>query len=105
MYKTLVVTDGGTDLPDPDLKAIPFDQYLADYPKLGEPKTRIINLCDTGLYLSRGYYCSLLAESRKHQVLPSVNTINDLRQLEHAEEIEQLWDQLSRLAPKDGSRP
>ncbi len=39
----------------------------------------IINLCDTSRYLSEGYYCSLLAEARKHQVLPSVSTINDLK--------------------------
>ena len=78
MYKTLVVTDQ-TEMPPLDLNVITFDQYLSDYPKLGEPRTRIINLCDTEQYLSRGYYCSLLAESRKHRVLPSVNTINDLR--------------------------
>ena len=29
--------------------------------------------------MSKGYYCSLLAEARKHQVLPSVKTINALR--------------------------
>jgi len=78
MYKTIVVTDQ-TETPPLDLNVITFDQYLSDYPKLGEPRTRIINLCDTEQYLSRGYYCSLLAESRKHRVLPSVNTINDLR--------------------------
>lgn len=78
MYKTLVVTDQ-TETPPLDLNVITFEQYLSDYPKLGEPRTRIINLCDTEHYLSRGYYCSLLAESRKHRVLPSVNTINDLR--------------------------
>lgn len=100
MYTTLVVTDSGTELPGVDLKAIPFDQYLADYPKLGEPKTRIINLCNTERYLSRGYYCSLLAESRKHQALPSVNTINDLRQLVDAEDLRQLWSSLVPLAPK-----
>lgn len=101
MYTTLVVTDAETELSGLDLKAIPFEQYLADYPKLGEPKTRIINLCDTERYLSRGYYCSLLAESRKHQALPSVNTINDLRQLEDAEELRQLWSVLAPLARHD----
>jgi glutathione synthase/RimK-type ligase-like ATP-grasp enzyme len=78
MYKTLVVTDP-SELPPEDLNVITFDQYLSDYPKLGESRTRVINLCDTEHYLSRGYYCSLLAESRQHRVLPSVNTINDLR--------------------------
>jgi len=58
---------------------ISFNDYLRDYPKLGEQKTRIINLCDTERYLSQGYYCSLLAEARGHSVFPSVKTINALR--------------------------
>lgn len=78
MYNTIIVTDQ-SETPPLNLAVITFDQYLSDYPKLGEPKTRIINLCDTEHYLSRGYYCSLLAESRQHRVLPSVSTINDLR--------------------------
>lgn len=78
-----------------DLNVITFEQYLSDYPKLGEPRTRIINLCDTEHYLSRGYYCSLLAESRQHRVLPSVNTINDLRFQDATEE-----DRLQTLLPK-----
>ncbi|MDF3128211.1 RimK family protein [Kiritimatiellaeota bacterium B1221] len=78
MHKTLVVTDQ-VQTPELDLNVISFDQYLSEYPKLNEPKIRIINLCDTTQYLSRGYYCSLLAESRQHKVLPSVSTINDLR--------------------------
>lgn len=78
MYKTLIVADDTAELP-PLSNLIHFGDYLSDYPKLGEPRTRVINLCDTERYLSRGYYCSLLAESRQHQVLPSVSTINDLR--------------------------
>lgn len=89
MYKTIVVTDQH-DCPLEGLKVISFDQYVADYPKLGEPRTRIINLCDTEFYLSRGYYCSLLAESRQHKVLPSVNTINDLRMLDLDSEMPEL---------------
>ncbi|MGJ8654199.1 MAG: RimK family protein [Opitutaceae bacterium] len=89
MYKTLIVTDQ-LELPELQLEVITFDQYLADYPKIAEPRTRIINLCNTQQYLSRGYYCSLLAESRQHRVLPSVNTINDLRTLENDEEEPQL---------------
>jgi glutathione synthase/RimK-type ligase-like ATP-grasp enzyme len=89
MYKTLIVTDQ-LELPELQLEVITFDQYLADYPKIAEPRTRIINLCDTLQYLSRGYYCSLLAESRQHRVLPSVNTINDLRTLENDDEEAQL---------------
>ena len=62
-----------------DDRAISFAQYLEDHPKKGEKKLSLINLCDSGKYLSRGYYCSLLAEARGHRVMPSVNTINDLR--------------------------
>jgi glutathione synthase/RimK-type ligase-like ATP-grasp enzyme len=38
----------------------------------------VINLCQSARYLSRGYYCSLLAEARGHHVVPSVMTLNDL---------------------------
>lgn len=57
---------------------ISFDTYLKEHPIKGQKKTRVINLCNTDRYLSKGYYCSLLAEARGHKVLPSVNTLNDL---------------------------
>jgi len=79
MHKTLIVSDELSDLENPDIQAISFESYLQDYPKKGEPKTRVINLCDVSAYLSQGYYCSLLAEARQHQVLPSVKVINSLR--------------------------
>lgn len=79
MFKTLVVADNDLLLAMPSINAITFDSYLRDYPKLNERKTRIINLCDTEHYLSRGYYCSLLAEAREHKVMPSIRTINEMR--------------------------
>jgi len=82
MYKTIVVVDTEALIMEAEtFSVISFETYLSDYPKANEPKTRIINLCDTEHYLSRGYYCSLLAEARQHKVLPSVSTINDLRDL------------------------
>ena len=82
MYKTLIVVDNDNlTLGENPAEVISFDTYLAEYPKHNELKTRIINLCDTQHYLSKGYYCSLLAEARNHNVLPSVKTINDLRHL------------------------
>lgn len=62
----------------PTGSVLSFDEYLAQFPVRGEKQTRIINLCRTDRYLSRGYYCSLLAEARGHKVLPSVNTLLDL---------------------------
>lgn len=80
MFKTLIVVDNNEQsLAQSFENVITFNTYLRDYPKHNEAKTRIINLCDSSQYLSKGYYCSLLAEARKHQVLPSVKTINALR--------------------------
>lgn len=82
MNQTIVVVDNESLLFESTLlKTITFEQYLAEYPKKNESKTNIINLCDTEHYLSRGYYCSLLAEARQHKVMPSMATINDLRDL------------------------
>lgn len=87
MYKTLIVVDDATvNFQAEELEVITFDKYLQDYPKQDEPKTRIINLCDTSHYLSKGYYCSLLAEARQHKVLPSVSTINELRDISRDKE-------------------
>nr|VFJ66483.1 MAG: Glutathione synthase/RimK-type ligase, ATP-grasp superfamily [Candidatus Kentron sp. DK]VFJ68961.1 MAG: Glutathione synthase/RimK-type ligase, ATP-grasp superfamily [Candidatus Kentron sp. DK] len=80
MYKTLIVVDRFSALLGKNnAHIISFEQYLRDYPKLNEPRIRIINLCDTGKYLSEGYYCSLLAEGRRHHVIPCIKTINDMR--------------------------
>jgi glutathione synthase/RimK-type ligase-like ATP-grasp enzyme len=57
---------------------ISFETYLTEHPVKGEKKTRIINLCNTDQYLSKGYYCSLLAEARGHKVMPPINTLTDL---------------------------
>ncbi len=40
---------------------------------------RVINLCKSYQYQSLGYYVSLLAEARRHKVLPGISTIQDLR--------------------------
>lgn len=80
MFKTLIVYDQNSTLMEELLpEAISFETYLREYPKLSEPRTRIINLCESSRYLSKGYYCSLLAEARNHKALPAVKTINELR--------------------------
>jgi len=79
MHNTLIVAEDTAPFRHSPLTVLTFNDYLADFPKLNEPKTRVINLCDTSRYLGEGYYCSLLAQARQHSVLPAVNTINDLR--------------------------
>ena len=59
-------------------KIITSRDYLA-HPSLfrGQPP-KVINLSNSYAYQSRGYYASLLASSRGHKVIPSVETMIDL---------------------------
>ncbi|NND90323.1 MAG: RimK family protein [Granulosicoccus sp.] len=61
--------------PSRDVTAV--DTYLAAQ-EGPVAKTVILNLCRHYRYLSHGYYCSLLAESRGQLVIPSIRTINSL---------------------------
>jgi glutathione synthase/RimK-type ligase-like ATP-grasp enzyme len=62
-----------------DVQVLSPSKYIAgDFP----PESRglkVINMCKSYQYQSLGYYVSLLAEARKHKVLPGVSTISDLR--------------------------
>ena len=78
MRKNLIVLNDNFGIDSTNAMVVNFNQYLSEFPKKGSVTTRLINLCDPTQYLSQGYYCSLLAEARQHQVLPSVSTINDL---------------------------
>ncbi|MDT8407177.1 MAG: RimK family protein [Methylococcales bacterium] len=80
MANTLLVVD---DLSDwnpyyPSEQVISFENYLAYAHSQTDERIRVINLCSSFVYLSDGYYCSLLAEARNHHVIPSVKVINDL---------------------------
>ena len=62
----------------PSDDVITFDEYLqSPYDK---KPVRTINLCRSYKYLSKGYYCSLLAESRGDKVIPG---LKDLGRLEN----------------------
>ena len=61
-------------------RVLSLDTYLADYPVKGERSTRVINLCGTSRYLSKGYYCSLLAEARGHRVVQSSGVVRHCEQ-------------------------
>ena len=52
MLKTLIVVDDpADDLAMDTAEIISFDTYLSDYPKFGQSKRRVLNLCDTEHYL------------------------------------------------------
>ena len=62
----------------PENIVIPVKDYLGQQDYLNEKDVRVINLCRSYRYSSVGYYCSLLAEGRRHKVIPAVRTILDL---------------------------
>jgi glutathione synthase/RimK-type ligase-like ATP-grasp enzyme len=65
----------------------------------------VINLCRSYRYLGTGYYCSLLAEARSHNVLPSVNTLSELGRKSLSdillEGVEPLLAKLAAAEPSD----
>lgn len=79
------------------------DPFIAeDYARSKRP-ARVINLCRNYGYLSAGYYCSLLAESRGEIPMPTVADILDLTKKSHyafaVPDLERiLQDTLKRLA-------
>ena len=79
MSRLLIVVDRAKDWAPyyPSEDVLTFDQYL-QFSAPASSRVRVINLCQSARYLSRGYYCSLLAEAREHNVVPSVMTLNDL---------------------------
>ncbi len=62
-----------------DVEVVTPSRYISG-DALPEAKgVKVINLCKSYQYQSIGYYVSLLAEARKHKVLPGISTIQDLR--------------------------
>jgi len=85
----VILVDQPKDLPNAETphKVITTSEYLAR-PRLfdmGRPK--LVNLARSYAYQSKGYYASLLAEARGHRVVPTVETMLELREAklyEHA---------------------
>lgn len=68
-------------------KVITNRDYLAHPALFSGQRPKIINLSNSYAYQSRGYYASLLAGSRGHRVIPTVETMIDLSErklYEHA---------------------
>ena len=100
----VVLVDSARDFPNAETphKVITTGDYLAR-PKLFATlgRAKIINLSRSYNYQSQGYYCSLLAEARGHRVIPSVETMLELREhklYEHA--LPELQEALSVAAHK-----
>ncbi|HUG02590.1 MAG TPA: RimK family protein [Longimicrobiales bacterium] len=66
------------DIPGTEL--VPARDYLTHPRFVAMKRAKVFNLCRTYGYQTLGYYVSLLAAARGHKPLPSVTTIQDLRQ-------------------------
>src|SRR5271168_4598253 len=79
----VVLVDHARDFPNAETphKVITTRDYLAR-PKLfaGPGRPKIINLSRSYNYQSKGYYASLLAEARGHRIIPTAETMLELRQ-------------------------
>ena len=62
----------------PLLRVITVNEYLTNPSYFKMKNLKVINLARSYRYLSRGYYCSLLAEARNHKIIPTVRTLRDL---------------------------
>jgi RimK-like ATPgrasp N-terminal domain len=104
----VILVDQPKDLPNAETphKVITTSEYLAR-PRLfdmGRPK--LVNLARSYAYQSKGYYASLLAEARGHRVVPTVETMLELREAklyEHARP--KLEDELNRCARRADFQP
>jgi len=78
---TWVILTGRTsdlDQVDTPHKIITNRDYLAHPHLFRGQRPKVINLSNSYAYQSRGYYASLLASSRGHKVIPTVETMIDL---------------------------
>ncbi|RAI44012.1 RimK family protein [Rhodoplanes roseus] len=104
----VILVDQPRDFPNAETphKVITTSEYLAR-PRLFETaRPKLINLSRSYAYQSKGYYASLLAEARGHRVVPTVETLLELREAklyEHA--LPELEDSLNRCARKAEYQP
>jgi glutathione synthase/RimK-type ligase-like ATP-grasp enzyme len=97
----VILVDQPKDLPNAETphKVITTSEYLARPRLFDAARPKLVNLARSYAYQSKGYYASLLAEARGHRVVPSVETMLELREAklyEHA--LPEIEDELNRCA-------
>jgi glutathione synthase/RimK-type ligase-like ATP-grasp enzyme len=104
----VILVDQPRDLPNAETphKVITTSEYLAR-PRLFEmARPKLVNLARSYAYQSKGYYASLLAEARGHRVVPTVETMLELREQKLYEyALPDLEDELNRCARRADFQP
>ncbi len=82
MTPTLIVVQNKKSFPldIPNVDVISAKEYLTQKRFVDMKRAKVFNLCRDQSYQTLGYYVSLLAEARAHRHIPSLSTIQDLRQ-------------------------
>jgi glutathione synthase/RimK-type ligase-like ATP-grasp enzyme len=104
----VILVDQPKDLPNAETphKVITTSEYLARPRLFDMGRAKLVNLARSYAYQSKGYYASLLAEARGHRVVPTVETMLELREAklyEHA--LPELEDELNRCARRADLQP
>jgi glutathione synthase/RimK-type ligase-like ATP-grasp enzyme len=104
----VILVDQPKDFPNADTphKVITTSEYLARPRLFDTSRPKLLNLSRSYAYQSKGYYASLLAEARGHRVVPTVETMLELREAklyEHA--LPELEDELNRNARRADFQP
>jgi glutathione synthase/RimK-type ligase-like ATP-grasp enzyme len=103
----VILVDQPKDFPNADTphKVITTSEYLAR-PRLFDMRPKLVNLSRSYAYQSKGYYASLLAEARGHRIVPTVETMLELREAKLYEQaLPDLEDELNRCARKADFQP
>src|SRR6187401_3508358 len=87
-----------------DVEVITPTKYISSEAYQETKGLKVINLCKSYQYQSIGYYVSLLAEARKHKVLPGISTLQDLRFPSILREDSQDFDDLIQTSFKNVSQ-
>ncbi len=99
MDSWVLVADQPRDFVARDLPhvIVSSEDYVARPYMFGGARQKIIILARSYNYQTAGYYCALLAEARGHRVMPSVETMLDIRsRAEYAHALPELEEALNR---------
>jgi glutathione synthase/RimK-type ligase-like ATP-grasp enzyme len=103
MMGWLILVDSEKDFPNSETphKVITTRDYLSRPTLFSGARPKIINLARSYAYQGSGYYCSLLAEARRHRIIPTVETMLELSRrglYEHA--LPELEEELNKVLGK-----
>lgn len=109
--KTIVVVDKLSDIDinvqdaNLTLEVMTAKEFLTGPIFKSSQSIRVINCCRSLKYLSTGYYCSLLAESRKYKVIPTAKSVMDMAQQRYLSQLSDLDETLEKCLKRFDTLP